>query len=440
VRNLDIKERILSMHIEKIIDSELDPFRAWQAASLSLKRVQQQGGALEKEIRALLNWPTGRIIYHDKLKYDVQVDCVYPSLKSPKVVISVTYTEPDTKGHSNENKLQLKVGELALIKCAYPNCKVVLVIGGNEESWLPYVLKAFKFFFDEVVYAWHDDGLTRLAEIQNNPDIVSGSHDKFWKQIKNEWDAVGLKQSDFSPPKGLLRYKIADQMKNQTPGVHYPNSITNRIAALCMQRSKSKEGKEWQNYLNRQWEKIEQSRSYFNPLESLVEISLRDANLKFQGGIACDIPVSSFLHDLGMENTMLSEDFILYSKKHKMKVYIQCKASGGGRNQTGKNIQNRTKEQVTRGILYRCKLENDQIVLKPKNFLWISILDGDWGVTKKNTHKYIHMLQHAGYDHFFGSEDLVDKELQPLPPGKNPLTEYLINVLECSRNTELDEC
>ena len=418
----------------KATDKNKYPSVAWEAASASLKKVQVQGGNLEKEIREYFDWPTGRVIYNQEYGYDVQVDCAYPDTNAPSVIVSVTYTEPDTRGHSNENKLQLKVGELALIKCAYPNCKVVLVIGGSEESWLPYVLTSFQFFFDEVLYSWQDTWDTRLSEIKADPSSVIGSHNIFWEQVQREWGAISLMPKAFTPPNGLLRYKVLDVMKSQNPTVDHPDLIANRIAGLCMQRSKSKEGREWEHFLSRRWSAIEQSRSYFNPLESLVEISLRDANLKFEGGIACDIQVNSFLHELGMENTMLSEDFILFSRKHNKPVYIQCKASGGGRAQTGKNIQNRTKEQITRGILYRCKLEKENIVLKPKSFIWISILDGDWGVTKKHPLKYIHMLQHAGYDKFFGAEQLVDQNLQPLPLGKNHLTKYLIDELDCELN------
>ena len=407
---------------------------AWQAQSKSLIKVQQQGGDLEKKIKEMLGWEGGRLIYHKKLSYDVQVDSVYPDLENPNVIISVTYTERDTRGHSNENKLQLKVGELALIKCAFPQCKVVLVIGGSEESWLPYVLEAFKFFFDEVIFVWNEEGINRLAEIKLDPNSVERNHIEFWNAIKNEWDSASLKELTFAPPNGLLRYKIADKLSSQRPYVDHPDLIESRIAALCMQRSKNKEGKEWEHFRARRWNAIEQSRSYFNPLEALVEITLRDGSIDFKGGIACDIPVKSFLHDLGMENTLLSEDFVLFSNKLNLPVYIQCKASGGGRMQTGKNIANRTKEQITRGILYRCKLGSErQIVLEKKNFIWVSILDGNWGVSKKNPCKYIHMLQHAGYDHFFGSEQLVDDQLQPLPPASNPLTRYLIDDLDCKK-------
>jgi hypothetical protein len=42
------------------------------------------------------------------------------------------------------------------------------------------------------------------------------------------------------------------------------------------------------------------------------------------------------------------------------------------------------------------------------------------------------MLQLAGYDKFFGSEELIDENIEPLPPNENPLTKFLINELDCT--------
>ena len=292
--------------------------KAWESQSKSLIEVQQKGGKLENEIKKILGWDDGRVIYDHFHKYDIQVDNVFPSKKSPKIIASVTYTEPDTKGHSNENKLQLKVGELALTKFAYPDCRVVLIIGGSKESWLPYVLEAFDLFFDEVVHVWNKDGLNRLLEIKNEPTSVKQKHSEYWKSISKEWEKIIFKDKNFKIPSGLLRYKVADKIKFQDPPVDHPDLINTRIAALCLHRSKRKGGKEWDHFRSRKWNAIEQSRSYFNPLESVVELTLRDHGFDFQGGIAMDVPVPSFLHELGMENTLLSEDFVLYSKKERV--------------------------------------------------------------------------------------------------------------------------
>jgi hypothetical protein len=404
---------------------------SWKSQSESLKLVQKTGGKLEKSVSDILQWDSGRVIYDVDKKYDLQVDNVFPNIKNPKIFASVTYTKPDTKGHSNENKLQLKVGELILFKNIYPESKYILILGGEKEAWLEYVLKAFNFFFDEVIYLWEVKGLNRLKEIKENPELIKKSHFNFWKKLKIDKKNVKYTNENKKIPSGLLRYKVLDKIKNQKPSVHHPDLIENKIASLCLHRAKIKNGAEWHNFLYKKWSAFEQSRSYFNPLEALIEISLQSAKLSFDGGIAKDVPVHSLLHDLGMHHTLLSEDFVLYSKKFKKDVFIQCKASGGGRNQHGKNIQNRTKEQVSRGIFYRCTYKDKELILNQKNFIWISILDGDWGVTKKTPHKYIHMLEFAGYDKYFCAEDLVDSNLNPLPPSSNPFLTYLVDELDC---------
>jgi len=67
---------------------------------------------------------------------------------------------------------------------------------------------------------------------------------------------------------------------------------------------------------------------------------------------------------------------------------------------------------------------------KKKEFHWISILDGDWGVTKAEPLKYIHMLQMAGYDKIICVADMLTADLT-IRRSDNPLLEYLINVLDC---------
>jgi hypothetical protein len=408
--------------------------KAWSAQSKSLVEVQKKGTKLEATIRQLLGWESGKIVYEPAFDYKVQVDSVFPSTKKPQAVVSVTYTSPDTPGHSNENKLHLKVGELALLKKAYPKIRTVLAIGGAKESWLPYVLKAFRHFYDEVVYLWEPAGFERLRRIQANPLSTKLKNVSLWSSMKSELDRIKFISVNCKPPCGLVRYKILDILKAQTPIVHNPFLITNEVARLCMQRSFENNGAEWQSYLSGRWHNIEMSRNYFNPVEASVEISLESQKFQFKGGIARDVPVPSLLHELGMPSTSVSEDFVLYSEVLNMPVYIQCKSSGGGRDQHGKNIQNRTKEQITRSIIYRCGKNNDEIKWKKKKFHWIAILDGDWGVTKKEPLKYIHMLQLAGYDKIMSASDLLDTNCNVNRKG-NPLIEYLTRYLNCTVET-----
>ena len=175
------------------------------------------------------------------------------------------------------------------------------------------------------------------------------------------------------------------------------------------------------------------SRSYFNPQEAIVELSLIAGDFDYSGGVARDVEVPSLLHELGMKNTKLSEDFTLYSEYLEKPVFIQCKASGGGRTQHGKNIQNRTKEQVARGILYSAKLDdNGTLKFNDAGFHWISILDGNWGVNKGEPYKYLHMLELAGYKQYFAASSLIDSQMQVLDGKSNPLISYL-NDIKCRK-------
>ena len=404
---------------------------AWAKQSASLEIVQQTSRQLEQSVRGILGWKTGRITYDTANGYKIQVDAVTPSLSGPESIVSITHTNPDTRGHSNENKLHLKLGELALLKHAYPQVPVTLVIGGSEKAWLPYVLSAFAHFYDEVIFLWESVANERLREIRANPLDIPLRNPKFWSDFSQDWDQVELTPTGEAIPNGLIRYAVADTLRDQVPKVFHPTMIRNEIAKLCMQRSQQYSGAEWGHYLNDRWGRIEMSRNYFNPVEASVEISLAKANLKFRGGVAQDVPVPSLLHQLGMTETSLSEDFVLHSRRLGLPVYVQCKASGGGRKQHGKNIQNRAKEQIARNIFYRSVWNAPVLQWPPKAFHWVSVLDGDWGVSKSTPYKYLHMLQWAGYDAYFGASDLLDDDLSVKKGGDNPLIRYLTDTLGC---------
>jgi len=402
--------------------------RAWEKQSESLIEVQKFGTQLEKKTRELLGWDSGRAIYDSEHDYKLQTDASWPSIEAPKAILSVTYTNPDKPGHSNENKLQLKIGELALLKNAFPGVRLLLVIGGTQEAWLPYVLEAFKYFFDEVIFLWDaDSALVRIREIQKAPLSIPLKNVKLWEEISHEWKRIKLAPPDDPVPGGLVRYKIADELKNEDRNIQHPKHLKNEILRLCMQCSFDFNGIEWKHFKEGRWERIEMSRNYFNPLEASVELSLSISKFKYHGGVGKDVEVPSLLHKLGMKRTKLSEDFVLISKKLNRPVYIQCKSSGGGREQHGKNIQNRTKEQITRSLFYRCDYRDGTIKWTPKDYHWISVVDGDWGVTREQPAKYIHMLQWAGYDRIIGSEELLNSDLN-VKRENNPLVEYLKNI------------
>lgn len=405
---------------------------AWQNQSKTLVEVQRYGSNLEREVRNILDWDAGRITYDKTNGYKIQVDCAWPSLTSPNVIASVTYSDPDTPGHSNENKLQLKLGELVLLKNCYPELKAVLVLGGTKEAWLPYVLKAFEYFYDQVIFLWEDAGVDQLGKIKLDPNSVTPKHVDFWNSLRQTWHERQQKLTQGDIPSGLVRYQVLDALKEEA-GCATPAEITNQIARYCMQASLASGGTEWNHYRRKNWGAIEMSRSYFNPQEAIVELSLINGDFAYEGGVARDIEVPSLLHELGMNNTKLSEDFTLYSDLLQRPVYIQCKASGGGRAQHGKNIQNRTKEQVARGILYSAKLDaQGSLRFNDAGFHWISILDGNWGVNQSEQYKYLHMLELAGYKKYFGANSLITSNMEILQGDDNPLIKYL-NDIKCRK-------
>lgn len=151
--------------------------------------------------------------------------------------------------------------------------------------------------------------------------------------------------------------------------------------------------------------------------------------------------VPSLLHDFGFDKTKAREDLVLYSLARNIPVYIQSKASGGGKDQHGKNIMNRAKEQVARSVLYRTRRNNDgSLAVGSQGFVWIGILDGDWAKPAAYPLKYIHMLQIAGYDHLFSAEGLVDAKLNP--NHTHPIVNLLVEELDCATldNTTDTEC
>jgi len=144
--------------------------------------------------------------------------------------------------------------------------------------------------------------------------------------------------------------------------------------------TRGKVGKEWTSYLNEDWDALWQSRSFFNPQR-------RPSNCRYNvqgfatGSTGAGRNVPSLIHTLGgseVDNTKVSEDFVLYSRALDRPVFIQSKSTGGGLEGHGKNIQNRTKEQLARSLFYRGKIEKGSIVLRPKDYFWISVLDGNW--------------------------------------------------------------
>ncbi|HEX7313859.1 MAG TPA: hypothetical protein VF297_08050 [Pyrinomonadaceae bacterium] len=418
---------------------------AYNEQSISLRFVQKFGPELERAVTAALNWPEGRgrvVYFHNDqltLKYDLQVDAFYPNAAEPQIFVSVTYCKPDKPGHSNENKLQLKLGELMLLKARFPEIRSVLVIGGNQGTWLPYVLKAFQFFFDRTIFAWEDGFDAAIEEVRTSPFGVQRKHAEIWQRLASEWTAVPLWEGE--PIDSSMRESMWELISETGCEGELPEDISNDIFRHCMQAafdrhksSRGRSGKEWSNYVNEDWEALWQSRSYVNPGEAAIQLLLEKAGLAYEGGLAKDVPVPSLIHHLGgreVDNTKVSEDFVLYSRALDRPVFIQSKASGGGKEGHGKNIQNRAKEQLARSLFYRGGLdEQGNIIIRPKDYYWIGLLDGNWGVTKKAPLKYLHMLQWAGYDMLLPTDSLVNDDMSLSDVNTNMLIQRLLE-LDC---------
>lgn len=418
---------------------------AYYNQSITLTKVQEYGPALEKDIKGRLQWNDGRLVYYNNkakgISYDIQVDACYPSVKDPEAFVSVTYCNPDTPGHSNENKLQLKLGELMLFKARYPQIKGVLVIGGTKEAWLSYVIQAFEYFFDAVLYTWENDFDARISALAADPSGIKCRHVDIWKTLSQEWANTEL---SFDPPiNSYLREKAWNYMREHGCEGDVPAKIKNEIIRNCMKAAydcsvatRARSGVEWQNYMHEQWSNLWQSRSFFNPAEAAIEIVLARNKYAHLGSIAVDVDVPSLIHYLGgknVDNTKVSEDFVTFSLKYGMPVLIQSKATGGGKERHGKNIQNRTKEQIARSLFYRGYIENNHLQIREKDYIWISVLDGDWGITEKTPLKYLHMLQWAGYDYLVAADTLVDDNLDVT--SNNPLV-FALADLDCVKDQD----
>ena len=208
---------------------------AYYNQSVSLAKVQEIGPALEKEIKEKLSWDSGRLIYYKnedkKISYDIQVDACYPTIKSPEVFVSVTYCDPDTPGHSNENKLQLKLGELMLFKAKYPKLKGVLIIGGTREAWLSYVIEAFEYFFDKVLFTWDVEFDSKIEQLKSNPQDITCKHSDIWDRLSAEWQMTPLSFAD--PVDSFLREKAWNYMREHGCEGDTPDKIKNEIIRNC---------------------------------------------------------------------------------------------------------------------------------------------------------------------------------------------------------------
>ncbi len=410
---------------------------SYKNVSSSMNRVIKSGAELERLVKKILNAKGGNIRYDNDPSVRLQTDIALPNTNNPETIFSITHTDPDKPGHSNENKFQLKLGEIYLIKTFNPSIRCVMVLGGTKDAWLQYVLKAFPFFFDEVVYLWEKDFKKNLLKACN----CQLKNSEFWKSEKKRRNSISLAKNINDVPTSSLRASFHNKTIKKYLGVVSPNLIQHpllkRMASSAHKayvESIGKGGLFWKHLSTSKYEAIWQERNYFNPNEAAIEHILDSNDFFYLGKTGQDVEISNLLHDFGLTRTRVGEDFVLYSRKHDMPVYIQCKASGGGKKQHGKNIMNRAKEQNGRSVLYRCKQEGTHLISKSQDFFWIGILDGNWKLPTKTPTKYYNMLKIAGYSKLIGADSLVDNSLIPL--RKNALISYLTKI-DCYKKNNI---
>lgn len=185
--------------------SEQFPKAAYFAQSAALAEVQKRWGALEKAVREQAGCVKGRARYadaHDLAR--LQVDGAYPNCDKPELLVSVTHTDPDKPGHSNENKFHLKLGELYLFKTFSPTVLHMLAVGITQAAWAPYVLEAFKLFFDDVPFSWDGDFLEKIKNAQK----LNTKNDAFWEAEAQRRSTIKLATDPTLAPRSALRMKF----------------------------------------------------------------------------------------------------------------------------------------------------------------------------------------------------------------------------------------
>lgn len=424
--------------------------KAYAAQSKSLKQSNVIGQSIEEIVMNLTGAKSERLFYEDNLGpkkrfgADLQTDCVLTDKDGTKVILSITHTKPDSRGHSNENKFQLKLGELWLFKTYDPAIRIGIVVGGKKEDWLPWCLEAFKLFFDAAIFQWEEDFQKKIR----NWNKVKHKHIDLWNfERKVRQKNMARIPKIISVPDSFLRENIFNKVVSKYfQKIDSPSEIENDILKRCMTVAHKNNSAEWVHFrksknsgmsLANFWEK----RSFFNPSESSVDLTLSRMGNHYLGGIATDVLVENFMSRLAkikgkyeeFNRTKMSEDFVLKGiDKHGQSnlVYIQCKSSGGGLERHGKNIQNRAKEQIARGLLYRADLQLNskdnsyKLVTKEQDWIWLGIVDGNWGTTQVYPEKYIHLLYLAGYNFVIPADSLIDsKTVDFIYP--NPLSKVL---------------
>ena len=262
-------------------EKELEAYGA-QSRSLGASNLRGQIG--ESLVLNLTGGENLRLSYSDKDPLALlQSDCVLNVGAENELILSTTHTKPDTKGHSNENKFQLKLGEMWLWKTHRPNRRVVIVLTGREDQWLPWCLTAFKFFFDDAIFEWEPDFHNRI--INANRDTTLRNVDLWKREVEirenREKIADELIGKQVLPRFSKLRHRFfEEEVPKVWQSINHPDEISNEILRSCMVEAYKRDSKEWQhirreNNTGGTHEKFWQSRTFFNPAEaSIAAISI----------------------------------------------------------------------------------------------------------------------------------------------------------------------
>lgn len=394
--------------------------KTYTAARSSLPTTVFTGRQLENFVSKILNHQS--IFYEDEknLQYDdyhrsasIREDFILPNTGNPKTTIYVTHSNPSkARGHSNENKLHQALGELYLLKTYYPELRCVAFLGGLREKWTEYVPQAISFFYDGVSYAWDNDPAESFLQALDAPL----KHSKFWEEETQLRKSIELSTDPQIAPNSFLRTNFYKQVIPKYLGITSPAAIYNEPLKFMAQSAIDKNGAFWQHLYSGDFPKIWSERTYFNPLEACVALLLNKEQFAYKGGLGEDVDVHhNLLLEMGYSSANRKTDFLLEDAEG-VPVYIQCKSAGGGQEgQLTKHITDRAREQIARSMIYRSTYRNGKLISQPKNFRWYFVLDNKWRTPNHYPLKYLHILEIAGVDQVFPSDDLITDNFEVNP-------------------------
>ena len=162
---------------------------------------------------------------------------------------------------------------------------MVLVVGGKRGMAEVACLKTFKIFFDDIVFTWENDWISKLkigvtCELKNKV---------FWGEEKIRRSQTKLETNNrFAPSSDFVRSAFYKNIVPQAYTVKLPEEIPSPILRAIATKSHAifvesngKKGLFWNHLQTRLESAIWQERSFFNPLEATVEYILEKNHFDF---------------------------------------------------------------------------------------------------------------------------------------------------------------